>query len=226
VHICGSGNSCLAKLSQLSDSPQGNAPTIVLIDIPYDEEQRLKRISREPRTPSPTSTRTNRLELGEPDDIYGMHLLVHLTSEIQSQNISKLVVPVVLLSGVERDWASIGGGEHGTQTLPDTVRVGRYLDAGAVDVTCSPLSKDRVHGIVIHAYRIHKEVAREQNPFLTTKRNRKLSWVGVNDAKPYAYLREAMVTTLMGGICNPETVGDFLEAKYAFNGVRHAPIAY
>jgi 3',5'-cyclic-nucleotide phosphodiesterase len=35
--------------------------------------------------------------------------------------------------------------------------------------------------------------------------------VGHNEAKPYAYLREAMVSNLMSGICNPETIGDSLD---------------
>jgi hypothetical protein len=95
--------------------------------------------------------------------------------------------------------------------LTDTVRLSRYLNAGAVDVLSSPLSKDRMHGLAIHAYRLQKEAAREEASFLTNKRNRKLSWVGVDDGKPYAYLREAMVSNLMTGICNPETIGDSID---------------
>jgi hypothetical protein len=195
----------------------------VLIDVPYDEEQRLKRLSREPRTPSPTATRLIRMNTGEPDDLYGMHLLTHISSEIASKNLSKLVIPVVILSGIEREWASNtlpSPSVHGSQVLTDTVRLVRYLDAGAVDVLPSPLSKDSVHGLVIHAYRVHKELVREEASFLTTKRNRKLSWVGVSDQKPYAYLREAMVSNLMGGICNPETVGESLESKYGLPRAR------
>ncbi|KAF2709447.1 HD-domain/PDEase-like protein [Pleomassaria siparia CBS 279.74] len=219
VHICRSGSACLAKISQLQDSAKTNAPTIVLIDIPYDEEQRMRRLSREPRTPSPSATRLARTNTNEPDDIYGMHLLTHISSEIQSKNFSKLVIPVVILSGLDRDWASDtlpSPSVHGSQVLTDTVRLVRYLDAGAVDVLSSPMSKDGVHGLAIHAYRVHKEVSREETGFLLAKRNRKLSWVGVNDEKPYAYLREAMVSTLMGGICNPESVGDSLDSTYEF----------
>ncbi|KAF2476246.1 HD-domain/PDEase-like protein [Lindgomyces ingoldianus] len=215
VHICASGASCLSKLSQLLESSPGSVPTIVLIDIPYDEEQRLKRLSREPRTPSPTSTRIARTDTIEPDDIYGMHLLLHVSSEIQSKNFSKLVVPVVVLSGLDREWASNAlpsPSLHGSQVLTDTVRLVRYLDAGAVDVLSSPLSIDNVSGLAVHAYRVHKEVSREDTGFLTVKRNRKLSWVGVNDAKPYGYLREAMVSNLMSGICNPETFGESLDS--------------
>ncbi|KAH7381693.1 hypothetical protein BKA66DRAFT_570817 [Pyrenochaeta sp. MPI-SDFR-AT-0127] len=215
VHICGSGRSCLSNISNILESSKANVPTFVIIDIPYDEEQRLKRLSREPRTPSPTSSRLIRIDTTEPDDIYAMHLLTHISSEISSRNFSKLVVPVVMLTGLDHETtptALPSPGLQPTHPLTDTVRLTRYLDAGAVDVLSSPLSKDRIHGLVIHAYRLQKEFAREEANFMTTKRNRKLSWVGVDDAKPYAYLREAMVSNLMTGICNPETIGDSLSS--------------
>jgi hypothetical protein len=181
----------------------------------------MKRLSREPRTPSPTSSRLGRLDTSEPDDIYAMHLLTHISSEISSRNFSKLVVPVVMLTGLNHEEVTSTGpppspGLHASHPLTDTVRLTRYLDAGAVDVLSSPLSKDRIHGLVVHAYRLQKEFTREEASFLTTKRNRKLSWVGVDDTKPYAYLREAMVSNLMTGICNPETVGDSIEPTYVF----------
>jgi len=216
VHICASGRTCLSKIASILDSPRGNAPIFVIIDVPYAEEQRLKRLSREPRTPSPTSGRLIRVDTTEPNDIYGTHLLTHVSSEISSRNFSKLVVPVVMLTGLEHEPGPSGlpsPGIYGAQVLTDNVRISRYLDAGAFDVFSSPLSKDRMHGLVIHAYRLQKEFAREEASFLTSKRNRKLSWVGVDDAKPYGYLREAMVSNLMTGICNPETVGESLDAS-------------
>jgi CheY-like chemotaxis protein len=216
VHICKSGGACLEKIAQLQDSSNRSVPTIVLIDIACDEE-RNRRLSRDPYTPSPSNSRITRTDISDPDDIYGMHLLMHISSEIQSKNFSKLVIPVVILSGSDRDWALNTlpvPNVHGSQVLTDTVRLVRYLDAGAVDVLSSPLSRDSAHGLAVHAYRVHKEVSREESGFLAAKKNRKLSWVGVNEAKPYAYLREAMVSTLMSGICNPETVGDSLDATY------------
>lgn len=220
VHICGSGRTCLSNISNILESTKANVPTFVIIDIPYDEEQRLKRLSREPRTPrtpSPTSSRLIRMDTTEPDDIYAMHLLTHISSEISSRNFSKLVVPVVMLTGLDHETTPTALPSPGLQVshpLTDTVRLTRYLDAGAVDVLSSPLSKDRIHGLAIHAYRLQKEFAREEANFMTTKRNRKLSWVGVDDSKPYAYLREAMVSNLMTGICNPETIGDSLDPTY------------
>lgn len=191
-------------------------PTLVLIDIPYDEEQRLKRLSREPRSPSPTATRLRRTDTAEPDDIYGVHLLTHIYSEIQSQNYPKLVIPVAVLSGVDQQHASETLSPpifNASQYHSEAVRAVRYLDAGAVDVFFSPLSRDNAHALAVHAYRVHKETLIAQTAFLNTKKHRKLSWVGVNDDKPYAYLREAMVSGLMGGICNPETIGDSLDPR-------------
>lgn len=231
VHVCRSGGSCLSKLSDLQKiQAKDSAPTIVLIDIPYDEEQHqqhLKRKSREPRTPSPTSTRSRpttneHLEIGGADGadgsvIYGMNLLTHITAEIQARTMSKLVIPVVVLSGFEREWASSNlpsPSVHGSQVLSDTVRLTRYLDAGAVDVLTSPLSRDHAQGLAVHAYRTYKEVGASEAAFLAQKRNRKLSWVGVDDTKPYAYLREAMVSKLMGHICDPETVGESHDPRF------------
>lgn len=187
----------------------------------------MKRLSREPRTPSPTSSRMNRLDPSEPDDIYAMHLLTHISSEISSRNFSKLIVPIVMLSGVTQEEPPSSGplpspGLQMSFPIGDTVRLTRYLDAGAVDVLTSPVSRDRMIGLAVHAYKLQKEFSREEASFLTTKRNRKLSWVGVDETKPYAYLREAMVSNLMTGICNPETVGDSLESLY----VHLAPSRY
>jgi 3',5'-cyclic-nucleotide phosphodiesterase len=137
-------------------------------------------------------------------------------SEIQSQNFSKLVIPVVVLSGFDPQHtpsALNSPSFNGSQHVNDPVRLVRYLDAGAVDVFPSPLTKHNVHALAVHAYRVHKEMSQAESAFLTTKRNRKLSWVGMNDEKPYAYLREAMVSSLMSGICNPETVGDSLDPR-------------
>jgi hypothetical protein len=53
----------------------------------------------------------------------------------------------------------------------------------------------------VHAYRAQKEARKEQQALLEIRRGRKRSWVGVHEEKPFSYLREAMVSSLMGGIC-------------------------
>jgi hypothetical protein len=214
VFICGSGSSCLSKIIQLHDTT--TIPILVLVDMPFDEEQKMKRLSREPRTPSPTSTRRPAPDSTELEDIYGMHFLLHVNSEIQQHTLSKLVVPVAVLSGYQHE--SIGhhlslADAHGAAPPMDSLRIIRYLEAGAVDVYTSPLSKNHIHALAVHAYRVHREASREDSGFLASKRNRKLSWVGVDQAKPYAYLREAMVSGLMGKICNPEYLSETHDPK-------------
>ena len=82
------------------------------------------------------------------------------------------------------------------------------LDAGALDVVKAPLDKAAIMGLTVHAYRIYKSAKAEQSHYLSKARGRKQSWVGVDDEKPYAYLREAMVRKLLKGICDPQ---DFIE---------------
>ncbi|OMP86828.1 3',5'-cyclic-nucleotide phosphodiesterase regA [Diplodia seriata] len=213
IDIHRSGSAALDRIWHLYNSSSlDNAPIIVLIDLPYDEERRMKRLSREPRTPSPTASRTPGGD-PEPEDLYGMHLLRHISAEIQDRRLPKVVIPVILLSGLDREMASdtASPGASGSRVLTDTVRLTRYLDAGAVDVLASPLSKDHIHGLAVHAYRINKEVMREKSSFLAQSKGRKVSWVGVNEAKPFSYLREAMVSNLMGNICCPDTARDTID---------------
>lgn len=101
--------------------------------------------------------------------------------------------------------------------MTESTRMSKYLDAGAVDVLTCPLTTDRLQALAVPAYRRLKEVSRESSTFVLSKRNRKLSWVGIEEEQPYAYLREAMVSSLMNGICNPETVGDSLDHRYVYS---------
>ncbi|KAI9702691.1 MAG: 3',5'-cyclic-nucleotide phosphodiesterase [Bogoriella megaspora] len=222
VYVCGSGDSCLTRITQLENSNGDKRPTILLLDIPYDEEQRNKRRSREPRTPSPNaSRRPGHDSLTEPSEFYGTHLLLHIAAEQRERAMSKLVIPVVLLSGVEKEQeSSLPGSPSPGIITPgassDPVRMVRYLDAGAIDVLTSPLSRDRVYGLTVHAYRAYKECLQAESSFLAEKRRRKLSWVGVDETKPYAYLREAMVSSLMGNICNPSSVVESIDSSDFF----------
>ncbi|MBE7179738.1 MAG: hypothetical protein INR71_00765 [Terriglobus roseus] len=58
--------------------------------------------------------------------------------------------------------------------------------------------------------------APDESQFLSKKRNRKLSWVGVDEDTPYGYLRESMVSSLMGGICDPHFVTNEMNPQCVF----------
>ncbi|KAH0347270.1 HD-domain/PDEase-like protein, partial [Aureobasidium melanogenum] len=197
AHVCADGVSCLTTIAQLDDSRNPN-PIVVLLDMPHDDEPAIRRTSWDSNPPSPLVGKRPKVERNEPSDVYGVHLLAYLSSEIQQRVRSRLVIPIAVLAGK-------------TDLLAEPTRMSRFLDAGAIDVLPSPLGLDRVQGLAVHAYRTYKEVTREAASFVLEKRNRKLSWVGIDEERPYAYLREVMVSGLMNGICNPDSVGECID---------------
>lgn len=212
----------MAKLSELNQSSIVELiPTLVLIEIPYDD-QLLDRPVRELRTPSPSSKNLDGLlDDAQAEDVYGLKLLQWVASEIQYQSLSRLIVPVAMVSPPAHQRLSVTAqgrknSRTGSDSQPftpiskkrtgfvsqiDQSRTIKYLDIGAVDVLTSPLQQERLPSLAVHAYRAHKDASKEQRALLEIKRGRKRSWVGVDDQKPYAYLREAMVSGLMDGIC-------------------------
>ncbi|TAQ88539.1 hypothetical protein B7494_g3123 [Chlorociboria aeruginascens] len=220
VYICTSGRSCMAKLSDLNRASIIDLiPTLVLVDIPYEDHLRVRR-SRDIRTPSPNSRQGESIRDDEAEsELYGLKLLQWIASEIQYQSLSRLVVPVAVVTMPEQTFPPRGrtsskpevpqlndpfqpSSTKKSSARPlDQARTIRCLDVGAVDVLTSPLLRERLPSLAIHAYRAHKEASKEKNSLLEMKKGRKRSWVGLDDQKPYAYLREAMVSGLMDGIC-------------------------
>ena len=225
VYVCTSGTACRLRTTDLNDNISADlTPTIILVEIPSEEQ-----IAEENRPPSPNEIRYDYGEV-EDESLYGMRLLQWIASETQYRNLSRLFVPIAVVSTNKPHLSSSTSGSgysvsgvlslHSTETgrpdsttssSLDTSQMLGYLDSGAADVIPSPFMKERIAGLAVHAYRAHKEVVKEQKAFLAVKRGRKRSWVGVDDERPYAYLREAMVSGLMDGICKPQTVAETFE---------------
>lgn len=197
-------------------------PIFALFDVGSDARSDHLRTSethtsapQEVVTPSPTSLRRELTFSSESDESYGLQLLSRISSDVQVQDGPKLIIPVAILRAPDSDVATPHGdtgrargssissafyqaSESTVASIEENVgaidpkRMLRCLDAGAVDVLTSPLDKARVLGLTVHAYRVHKVAHKEQSSFLASRRRRKHSWVGVDDHKPYAYLREAM----------------------------------
>jgi 3',5'-cyclic-nucleotide phosphodiesterase len=178
--------------------------------------------------PSPTILRREITFSSESDESYGLQLLSRIASDLQVEEGAKVIIPVAIVqpkrnssidetAGEHTRFASITRSPYGNETTPATVEdksdvidpqmMLQCLDAGALDVVKSPLDKAGIMGLTVHAYRVYKKAKKEQAGFMAlAKRGRKQSWVGVDEEKPYAYLREAMVKKLLKGICEPETV--------------------
>ncbi|OLN81787.1 3',5'-cyclic-nucleotide phosphodiesterase regA [Colletotrichum chlorophyti] len=203
----GEGSACISTLFELSDeSMMDLTPTLVLIDVPHDEK--LPKIRSKSRSPSPHSRpATADLDIHTPEEeVYGLKLLQRIMTEAHLRSLSKLIVPIPLVSfpSPELDGtinSPTNDVKSRSSSAVDRRLIIRCLDLGAIDVVISPLHAKCVTSLEIHAYRAHKEAAKEQQEMLEVRRGRKRSWVGVNEEKPFAYLREAMVSGLMRGIC-------------------------
>lgn len=214
VQVCKSGSACLATVFELYDrSMIDMRPTIVLIDTPHDDFVPDGHPDRSSRSPSPSSRRPTSADIHTPDEeAYGLGLLRRLIMEARLRNTSKLVVPVPIIShpaaphrnSVAGQQTTDGTADHGARTTGLAANRGiirKCLDVGAADVIISPLSQKCIATLEICAYRAHRDAVKEHQELLEIKRGRQRSWVGVNEEKPFAYLREAMVSGLMKGIC-------------------------
>ncbi|KAH1545945.1 hypothetical protein KXX57_004198 [Aspergillus fumigatus] len=215
IYLCHVGTSLAAKLAELSDSASSKCtPIFAFFDIELghseDSVRDRRKASRaswpDAGPPSPTSIRRGFTFSAQSDSSYGLQLLSGVSADIQVSEIPNLIIPIAVLRHSPNEPTSDPTSQPSATPLSNPQQISKCLDAGAVDVLSTPLDRSRVQGLIVHAYRVRKSARREQSRFLARKKSRKQSWVGVHDEQPYAYLREAMVSKLMKGICNPEEV--------------------
>ncbi|PYH89897.1 high affinity cAMP phosphodiesterase [Aspergillus ellipticus CBS 707.79] len=215
IYLCQAGTSIATKLAELSDGAHSHCtPIFVFFDIDiHGEESALhrRRASRgswaDVSPPSPASLRRGFTFSSQWEGAYDLKLLSGLSADIQVQECPNVIIPVAVLRPPFTDPTSASPDKQPrTFSLPEPQHISKCLDAGAVDVLVTPLDSCRAQALVVQAYRTRRTALREQSRFLSRKKLRKHSWVGVHDEQPYAYLREAMVSKLMKGICNPEEV--------------------
>lgn len=131
-------------------------------------------------------------ELDDVAGLYGLNFLQY----VQASGTIKSLTSALLLSS--EDYAELCSPKR-KRTYAD------YFALGAVDVLKIPLTSERASSLPAHAFRTIQSsfgdiLDQESSP------NRRSSWVGVGEAKPYAYLRESMVSGLMDRICDPSYV--------------------
>lgn len=233
VQLCSTGAACLAALFDIDQSTVVEIkPTMVLIDTLDDEhipdDDGDSRASS--RSPSPHSRNPSReADIHTPDEeIYGLRLLQRIMTEARVRNMSKLVVPILLLGQASQ---SVNAGPNMPADAPgvrpvDRRLVLRCLDLGAADVIVRPMHSKCIMSLEVHAHRARKDAARERAAIEEVRRGRKRSWVGISDEKPFAYLREAMVSNLMKGICRLPTDRDdrITNATIAVSSERQAAV--
>ena len=197
--------------------------------------------------PSPTVLRRGFTFSSENDESSGLQLLSRIASDLQVDEGVKLIIPVAVVQQHRKDShdhsiqlqsarSDVARAPYGSETEPtqladssdaiDSQLMLQCLDAGALDVVKSPLDKAGIMGLTVHAYRIYKSAKAEDSHYMSKARgrSRKQSWVGVDEEKPYAYLREAMVRKLLKGICDPQDVIEDYQHRQLFIEPRRKPI--
>ena len=209
----------MARLAELESISTNLQPTLVILEtLVENESEDEKTKDSHTQTLSIPKHRGRAGTLGESKGCYGLSLLAQISDAISQTNLSKLIVPIAMLPnrGIEpvdahgttgthphrfsfgslnRVSGSMGTRETVNQEINATIKpheLSQCLDAGAVDVLTSPLLHSRVIGLPVLAYRAYKDNCQELTNFLATKSLRKRSWVGFEERKPYAYLREDM----------------------------------
>ncbi|KAL8939333.1 MAG: hypothetical protein Q9211_002787 [Gyalolechia sp. 1 TL-2023] len=198
VHICTTSTSCLTKLLELG-SDNSNQPTLVLLEgamavevgqvndpLPDGVDQSTSNIPPSPSRSLPSAASWP--SSAKQDS----NLLRFITSQIASSQLSSSVLPLVFIQppedAVQMDRQQTP--KKGKLLVPRDML--RCMDEGAADVFFSPLTLDSIRSIASHAYRIRKDKPQHQALLQEALKVRKRSWVGIDDRKPYAYLREEM----------------------------------
>ncbi|KAL1987954.1 hypothetical protein VTN96DRAFT_1478 [Rasamsonia emersonii] len=225
IYLCHSAKSFATAIAELNERSTTDGKSVFAF---FDIENSRESASSRRRKNRDSTTGSGQTSIGplsrgftfsaESEDSYGIQLLALLTSDLQLQEGPKLIIPVALVRPYEQPAAKPSVEESEPDecppdddlsvSLPEPSLCARCLDAGAVDILIQPLEKSRVDGLLVHAYRVRKAAQKEISRFMSVKKTRKRSWVGVHDEQPYAYLREAMVSKLMKSICNPEDMID------------------
>ena len=234
VYVCSSGRAFSSKLSELHDQAKLDCtPILACFDV--GSELRHDHLRGRPKffpssdspLPSPSLLRKEITFSAESDESYGLQLVSRIASDLQVEEGVKLIIPVAIVQPKRNDsydqalgtirYPEVSRAPYGPESNPvaiedtsdviETQLMLQCLDAGALDVVKSPLDKAGIMGLTVHAYRIYKNAKKEQAGFMAmARRNRKQSWVGMEEEKPYAYLREAMVKKLLKGICEPQNI--------------------
>ncbi|KFY90646.1 hypothetical protein V500_05058 [Pseudogymnoascus sp. VKM F-4518 (FW-2643)] len=214
VFICPSGLSCLARISRLTTTvPTANMlPTLVVIDIPEDDDRNEWRYALQQEDAAPTAP-----------SVYGSHLLRQITADAKEKLVANMVVTVVAAA---RRRSLTPTGTPSTQATritepgeapetpheipPDAALMElpqdqasnmKYVDLGAIDVLDNPIRRESLPSLAIHIYRVHKEFMQRGMHLWAPTQKHESPWPGVPTPEPFAYLREVMVSDLAGQIC-------------------------
>ncbi|KAI4103554.1 MAG: hypothetical protein L6R37_003771 [Teloschistes peruensis] len=190
----------LAELEFHGDSLE---PTLVLLEATTALEaqaidnQSTHQNDHLPFGPSSSTGPSRRLSSSRNGPNQDGNLLRALSAHITRSKLSSLIVPVAFVPSPRDIYADSRPPDRKQPVVPDEML--KCIDSGAVDVLFSPLAMDCVRSLISHAYRSRKNQSKKRASSQEAKKARKRSWVGIDDRKPYAYLREEIPSNLTFG---------------------------
>ncbi|KAL8782474.1 MAG: hypothetical protein Q9213_005343 [Squamulea squamosa] len=196
VHLCASGNSCLRKLSEIESNVYDLQPILVFLEAQMalearQEDDRPPYARRNPISDQTSSRNQYATSIAkQTTPTRRSNLLKAIASRIALADSSILIIPIAFIQSRE-DVVQGDLQNHSAKDeplLPPELL--RCLDDGAVDVAFTPLSFDRIRSIAAQAYGHRKDRSKKRASSQEIRKSRKRSWVGFDDRKPYAYLRE------------------------------------
>jgi hypothetical protein len=198
-------------------------PTLFVLDTPFQDHIPERTRSR---SPSPLSLIGDDSDDQE-EELYGLALLRRIISESYVRNASKLIVTIPVLAPPYGDRLADDRQDSADgRRAADKRMLRKCLDLGATDVMSNPINHKCLGSLEVHAYRAHLDAARDQKALIELRRGRKRSWVGISEEKPFSYLREAMVSKLMGRICRigSETDDALCSVKLSISAEKQAEV--
>ncbi|KAK4190435.1 3',5'-cyclic-nucleotide phosphodiesterase regA [Podospora australis] len=193
VYLCSTGGACLLELVRLLEDTVLE-PIVIILETPY-----LQPTERWTASRAPSSDSRLRIDYGEnqEEELYGFALLKKINSESADRGLSKLVLPITLVS-----FPLTNGTTFGT-TMPDMNRamLKLSLEMGAVDMLPNPIVQGCINTLVSQAYHAHQNALREQEAIKQASKGRRRSWIGLGDEET-APVTHAMVSELLKLVCD------------------------
>lgn len=217
VDVHKTSDPCLSKVDACCQDSNTSRSIILLVDVPPGEDSS----SRLPRSDRASQSPASKRPAKKREDPYGMDFLQHLAHVIRKEHYGSRIIPVAILSGAQTTTSSKRTSvpdsslhvpsQHGRDSLAPHIR---YFEAGAVEVMTSPLSSERVLSLPAHVHRLDVERNRRRSSTYLAPLERRTSWVGTAEDRPYSQVKDKMVSELMDRIVNPDGVESLLDPTY------------
>lgn len=188
----------MARLVALNSKETSHQPTLVIIESTMALESMptgLQTSETQRQSGSSLHFSTNRVVplVSSPDaTLQDNNLLRSITSHISTAKAPTLIIPLAFVE-LPENVPHVDGrrapGRDMSFVPPETLRC---IDDGAAHVIFGPLARDSICSIACQAYRLLTDTKRHRASIQDGIKARKRSWVGTDDRKPYAYLREEM----------------------------------